>query len=110
MTTDQIKEGTDRAKEYTSPDNRGRCGFCGKEEEGGYAKQDKNGKWQAACWSCVKPAHTATQPKRKKIGIVYEGVDADIVLAIDGKIHGQRIPNKTKAPGMSPSTHRPKVN
>lgn len=40
--------------EHTTPENRGVCGFCGK-EEGGYAKQ-KNGVWVAACWNCVKPA------------------------------------------------------
>ena len=46
----------DPALVYTFPEDRGKCGFCGKEENG-YAKKDENGKWQAACWECVKPKH-----------------------------------------------------
>lgn len=54
--------------EWTSPDNRGVCGFCGG-EEGGYAKCDESGKWQPACWNCVKPTNaSAPQPKRAKVG------------------------------------------
>ena len=46
----------DLATAHTSPEDRGKCGFCDKEENG-YAKKDENGKWQAACWECVKPKH-----------------------------------------------------
>ncbi len=57
--------------EWTSPENRGVCGFCGG-EEGGYAKRDENGKWQPACWPCVRPATSeATQLKRATVGTTY---------------------------------------
>lgn len=83
--------------EWTSPDNRGVCGFCGG-EEGGYAKKDDAGHWQPACWPCVKPAVRIPQPKRERVGTVYtEDLDAEEVV-------------KKKNPGMAPSTHRPKVN
>lgn len=85
--------------EWTSPDNRGVCGFCGK-EEGGYAKRDANGKWQPACWPCVRPTTAAApQAKRATVGTVYTDVDAD-----------EPEVKKKKNPGMPPSTHRPKVN
>ena len=84
--------------EWTSPDNRGKCGFCGK-EEGGYAKRDANGVWQPACWPCVKPEKSLRPEKRKPVGTVYTE-DLDI----------EEIIKKKKNPGMAPSTHRPKVN
>lgn len=85
--------------EWTSPDTRGVCGFCGK-EEGGYAKKNVDGKWTAACWPCVRPANSGdAQPKRATVGTVYtEDTDLD-----------EPKPKK-KNPGMVPSTHRPKVN
>lgn len=56
---------------WTSPDNRGTCGFCGKEENG-YAKKGSDGNWRAACWLCVKPDKAITlQPQRKKIGAIF---------------------------------------
>lgn len=87
------------ALEHTWPDARGTCGFCGKEENG-YAKRDATGKWLAACWKCVRPEGAgAAQPKRQQVGTVYtEDLDAEDVK-----------PVKTKARGMAPSTHRPKV-
>ena len=85
--------------EYTGPENRGICGFCG-EEEGGYAKQDPSGTWKAACWACVRPTQaSAPQPKRQTVGTVYTDVDADA--------EGEKP--KKKNPGMAPSAHRPKV-
>jgi len=81
--------------DYTTPDTRGVCGFCGR-EEGGYAKQ-KNGVWVAACWKCVKPTTTSADQKRKPVGTVYtEDLDVE-----------EKLPSK--APGLSPSTYRPKV-
>jgi len=85
--------------EWTSPDNRGRCGFCNG-EEGGYAKKDAKGVWQAACWPCVKPEKQLKPQKREQIGTVFtEDLDAE-----------ETIVKKKKNPGMKPSTHRPKVN
>ena len=85
---------------YTFPEERGVCGFCGKEENG-YAKKDENGKWQAACWKCVRPEGAgAAQPKRKLVGTVFTDADADVE---------EEKPTK-KAPGLAPSSHRPKVN
>jgi hypothetical protein len=85
--------------EWTSPDNRGKCGFCGG-EEGGYAKKDANGVWQPACWNCVKPEKHITQEKRKPVGTVYtEDKDAD-----------ETEVKKKKNPGIAPSSYRPKVN
>jgi hypothetical protein len=40
------------------------CGFCGKDDEG-YAKQDKDGRWKPACWTCVKPKGKMANPVRK---------------------------------------------
>lgn len=58
--------------EYTGPENRGVCGFCGG-EEGGYAKKDDNGKFRPACWPCVRPATAGlTQPKRNTVGSTVE--------------------------------------
>jgi hypothetical protein len=83
---------------YTGPENRGTCGFCDG-EEGGYAKKDGKGEWQAACWPCVRPDTAGLeQPKRKLVGTVFTGVDLDDEPAIK------------KAKGMAPSTNRPKVN
>ena len=88
----------DPALEYTSPENRGVCGFCGG-EEGGYAKKDSNGKWRAACWACVKPADSDNpQPKRKKAAPPPPEIDMDV-----------EKPQPKRAPGIPPSTHRPKV-
>lgn len=39
---------------WTSPVARGKCFFCGR-DEGGYAKKDANGDWQASCWPCIDP-------------------------------------------------------
>lgn len=90
----------DPALEYTGPENRGICGFCGG-EEGGYAKKDAKGKWQAACWPCVRPTSAgAPQPKRVLVGTVYTDDSAD----------EDEKPQKKKSPGMAPSTYRPKVN
>ena len=89
----------DKELEHTWPDARGKCGFCGKEENG-YAKQDSSGKWRAACWSCVRPEKAgAPQPKRQTVGTVYTDIDAD----------EEEKPKTKKAPGMAPSTYRPKV-
>ena len=93
-----MSSNQDPALDYTGPENRGVCGFCGKEENG-YAKRDADGKWQAACWPCVKPAtFGAPQPKREMVGTVYTDVDAD-----------EPEKPKKKNPGMAPSTHRLKV-
>ena len=88
-----IESGT----EYTTPENRGICGFCGKEENG-YAKRDENGKWQPACWPCVKPkGPRPPTEKRLVVGTVYTDTDAEEPEA------------KKKNLGMAPSSHRPKV-
>ena len=86
--------------EYTFPEARGVCGFCG-EEENGYAMRDANGKFKAACWKCVtKDRVVSPQEKRKPVGTVFtEDLDEEAVVV-----------NKTKNPGLAPSTHRPKVN
>jgi hypothetical protein len=90
---------TETSLDYTGPENRGICGFCGG-EEGGYAKQDPSGTWKAACWKCVKPANAgAPQPKREQVGTVFtEDLDAE-----------ENQTKKKKAKGMAPSGHRPKV-
>jgi len=86
--------------EWTSPDNRGKCGFCGK-EEGGYARKDANGTWQPACWNCVKPAQKTVQEKRKSVGTVFtEDLDTDVAI---------KKREREKNPGLPPSTTRPKV-
>jgi hypothetical protein len=87
----------DPALVYTFPEDRGKCGFCGGEENG-YAKRDANGKWQAACWKCVRPeSSSATQVKREKVGTIYtEELE-------------EEKPKVKKNPGIPPSTHRPKV-
>ena len=72
-----LKHVIDPGTEWTDPDHRGVCGFCGK-EEGGYAKRDANGKWTAACWPCVRPTGArAPQAKRATVGTVYTDVDAE---------------------------------
>ena len=87
---------------YTSPEDRGKCGFCGK-EEGGYAKRDGNGLWQAACWKCVRPAAaSAPQPKRKTVGIIPNGV-----VVIGGDEESATVVGKRQ--GLAPSSYRPKV-
>lgn len=89
----------DPAVAWTTPENRGVCGFCGK-PEGGYAKQDSNKHWRAACWPCVRPAAAgAAQPKRKPIGTVFTPKDED----------AEDAPVKKKNPGMVPSSYRPAV-
>ena len=66
-----------KALEWTSPEDRGICGFCGKEENG-YAKKDDKGKWLSACWDCVRPASAgAPQPKRKLVGTTFTDTDKD---------------------------------
>lgn len=87
---------------YTFPGERGECGFCGK-EEGGYAKKDANGDWQAACWPCVRPLVVgASQVKRKFVGTVYTDVNADA-----DEVKPKAV---KKNPGIAPSNYRPKVN
>lgn len=89
----------DIALSHTWPDERGECGFCGKEENG-YAKKDANGEWQAACWPCVRPTEaSAPQPKRKPVGTVFTDPDLDDPETV----------KKTKSKGMAPSSHRPKT-
>jgi hypothetical protein len=96
------KEILDPELAYTFPESRGKCGFCGKEENG-YAKRDeKTGKVKAACWKCVRPAAaSAPQAKRKPVGTVFVDTDLDVVAAPE--------PEKKKAPGLAPSTYRPAV-
>ncbi len=85
--------------EWTSPDNRGICGFCGK-PEGGYARRDADGTWQPACWPCVKPnPQPPPMKKRATIGTVFTDLNE-----VDEPVQ------KKKNPGMAPSKHRPKVN
>lgn len=60
----------DPALQHTEPETRGVCGFCGK-EEGGYAAQ-KNGKWVAACWDCVKPTQPGPPQKRNPVGSLLQ--------------------------------------
>lgn len=88
---------------HTWPDARGKCGFCGKEENG-YAKKDANGIWQAACWSCVRPEGAgAPQPKRQPVGTVFtEDLDTEEQIKKAAKL-------AKKAPGLAPSAHRPQV-
>jgi hypothetical protein len=89
----------DTATDYTFPEDRGVCGFCGKEENG-YAKRDANGEWQAACWLCVRPENsTTTQSKRATVGTVFTDVNTD-----------EEKPTPKKVPGLAPSSYRPKVN
>jgi hypothetical protein len=87
------------ALDYTGPENRGECGFCHK-EEGGYAKKDADGTWQAACWLCVKPESSgAAQTKRAPVGSTFTDTnDADTDK-----------PAK-KSRGIAPSSHRPKTS
>jgi hypothetical protein len=71
----------DKEQEYTSPENRGTCHFCGK-DEGGYAKADKGGVFYAACWPCVKPTGPFPEQKRRPVGsalvIVEKGPEAPL--------------------------------
>ncbi len=93
MQSNPIEPGT----EWTSPEKRGVCGFCGK-EEGGYAKKDAYGKWQPACWPCARPKNPPPpMKKRATIRIVYTEIEVD-----------EPAPKK-KNPGLAPSNHRPKV-
>ena len=93
---------TNPAIDHTWPDSRGECGFCHK-EEGGYAKQDERGVWQAACWNCIKPEPLPPQ-KRKLVGTVFtEDLDTEEQLRKKEKA-------AKKAPGIPPSEYRPKVN
>jgi hypothetical protein len=88
------------ATAYTSPEDRGTCGFCGKPEDG-YTKRDANGKQTASCWACInKERVISDQPKRQLVGTTFTP-DAD-----------EEPPTtaKKKSPGVAPSTYRPKVN
>jgi len=90
---------TTKALIYTGPENRGECGFC-HGEEGGYAKRDSEGNWQAACWPCVKPESSGTTlQKRAVVGTVFTDTNAT-----DDK------PETRKSRGVAPSSHRPKTN
>jgi hypothetical protein len=88
---------------HTWPDSRGKCGFCGKEENG-YAKRDESGQFRAACWSCInKDRVIGEQPKRKQVGTVFtEDLDTDDQIA-------KREKATKKAKGIPPSDYRPKV-
>lgn len=55
--------------EYTTPENRGKCFFCGGTEEG-YAKRDGKGDYRPSCWSCVKPVGVLRDQKRRLVGSV----------------------------------------
>lgn len=89
------------AIDYTGPDNRGVCGFCGKLEDG-YAMRDGTGMFQAACWPCVnKGREIVPQPKRNPVGITFtEDLDTDEKIA-------KKVKAAKKAPGIAPSTNRP---
>lgn len=76
--------------DWTTPEDRGKCGFCGKPENG-YAKQDESGKWLAACWNCVKPEKTAPPQKREAVGTVFtEDLDLDKTEPSRGMKPGRR--------------------
>jgi hypothetical protein len=92
------------ATDYTFPENRGTCGFCG-EPEDGYAKKDNAGRFQAACWPCInKDRVISDQPKRKPVGTVFtEDLDTDDQIS-------KREKAAKKAQGIAPSDYRPKVN
>lgn len=92
---------TDPALAYASLEESVTCGFCGSNYDWGYAKRDADGKWRAACWSCVKPESAgAPQPKRAQVG--------NVVLEPDFDAGGP--PNiGVKAPGLAPSTFRPRT-
>jgi hypothetical protein len=68
--------------DYTTPEDRGVCGFCGKEENG-YAMKDSDGKFKSACWNCIKKDRVISdQPKREQVGTAYtEDLDADDKIA-----------------------------
>jgi len=94
----KVKSENDKLA-YTTPDTRGVCRWCG-EEEGGYAKKDEKGEWQAACWPCVRPEKAGVaQPKRSSVGTIFTDTD----------LEESEVKPKKKAPGMAPSTSRPKV-
>lgn len=88
---------SEQALDYTTPENRDTCGFCGGTENG-YAKKDANGEWQAACWMCVRPEKSLEQPKRETVGTVYTEEEPE-----------EDRPKTKRAPGMAPS-RRPKTN
>lgn len=90
---------SDLATAYSFPEDRGSCGFCGKEENG-YAKRDDSGNWLSACWPCVKPENAgASQQKRTPVGTTFtEDLDAE-----------DRVVKKPKAIGIAPASRRPKV-
>ena len=85
--------------EWTSPDARGICGFCGGEENG-YALRAEDGTWKPACWPCAKPKNPPViVTKKAQVGTTYtEDLDAESAKP------------KSKSPGMASNTHRPKVN
>jgi hypothetical protein len=58
---------------HTEIDARGKCGFCGKEENG-YAKRTASGEWRASCWNCIRPNPADIPPmqSRRKVGTVHE--------------------------------------
>jgi hypothetical protein len=90
-----------KATDYTFPEARGKCGFCGK-AEAGYAKKDAKGEWQSACWPCVRPASSgAAQSKRQTVGTIFTSIDDE---------KDDEKPTKKKNPGIAPSNYRPKVN
>lgn len=85
---------------WTSPEDRGTCGFCGK-SEGGYAKKDANGVMQPACWPCVsKGLEPVPVQKRAAVGVTRtEDLDTDTKLAAAAK-------EAKKVKGLAPSTFR----
>ena len=85
---------------WTSPDSRGECFFCGKEESG-YSKQDKDGEWQAACWPCVRAGLEPVEPHKRALvkTAPTEDLDADKKLVATAK-------EAKKVKGLAPSTVR----
>ena len=53
LPVDGGKMSIERGADYTFPEDRGVCGFCG-EEENGYALRDKDGKFQPATPLIIK--------------------------------------------------------
>jgi hypothetical protein len=66
---------------WTSPENRGPCGFCLNSEDG-FAMADENGVMKAACGECVDKTRTEDkQVKRTNVGTIFtEDLDTDIEI------------------------------
>ena len=85
---------------YTSPETRGECAFCGKEENG-YTKPDKNGMQQAACWPCVSEGLETTPATKRALVKTDKTEDLDK----DAKLKAAAKEAK-KVKGLAPSTQR----